>query len=756
MISKMNILIIGSGGREHAICKALTNCTIYNYGSHVNPGIRDLIGEDNMVIGLLNDVTNIITCAKQFSINMAVVGPEGPLENGLADAFEDEGIPCIGPKKTLARIETSKIFARELMIRAGLEIYCPKFKYFKPGDKSFKDYIQIYSVIKADGLHGGKGVKIYGEDLSSKSQAIIHCCNIQEDGESILLEEKMIGKEFSFMTFTDGNTSCHTIPVMDFKRLNPEKGSPMTGGMGSVTGASGKLPFLTDKDINTCKFINEKIIDALVVESGEYYKGILYGSFMKLSNGHIKVVEFNCRFGDSECINVLALMKNNLLDVFTAIRDNVLDGITLEFNNQASVFKYAVPLGYPNYPKGKLHKAYANMIGLNDQFYFASIVYNHDFRIYELLGSRSFGYLSLAANIKQASIDVNKKFKYSIMPSSKMYFREDIGLKNITYKSAGVNVEEGNKVVKKIQEHVESTFNENVISKFGDFCGIYKMNNTLLASTTDGVGTKSVLVLNHYPPSIGFKMLGKDLVNHCVNDILVKGAKPLFFLDYFASNKIKSDYVEYFVSGVAEACRIAGCVLAGGETAEMPDVYQDGKYDLVGTMVGFIEDRIIDGQRDISSGDVIIGLNSSGPHTNGYSLIRKLVDEYPTELIKKMDDLCATHKSYLHEYDQIVKAGIKILGMCHITGGGFDDNISRILPSGLKIIWNQFEMTSVFNLLQEVGGLSDKTMKDVFNCGYGMLIFIPLEDLYKLDSCSFKYTVMGSVTNQATPDRILQ
>jgi len=255
---------------------------------------------------------------------------------------------------------------------------------------------------------------------------------------------------------------------------------------------------------------------------------------------------------------------------------------------------------------------------------------------------------------------------------------------------------------------------------------MYQINdNQVLVSSTDGVGTKSILILEKYGYKKGYEMLGHDLVNHSVNDVLVKGAKPLFFLDYYANSKINSKHVKYFVKGLADACKEVGCVLIGGETAEMPDIYHNDMCDVAGTIVGLVEkNKIINGHLQIRENDLIIGLPSSGPHTNGYSLIRKLIDETtPVEII---DELCTSHKCYYNDIMKMLDNNIEITGMCHLTGGGWLDNPKRIMPKGLKmeLMDEKMKKTRCFRYLEKKGELNEEEMRRTFNCGIGMLVYV--------------------------------
>ena len=741
-----NILIIGSGGRECAIVRKLAQSSskpnIFYYGTHQNP-IMDNYAKC-IGISSLSNIGNIIKVASENNITCTFIGPEEPWRDGIVDAFRKMNKFCIGPTSKLAEIECSKIFARKLMTNSGLSKYCPEYKEYYPNDKSYINFIKNNTnntniVIKADGIHGGKGVKVFGDHLINVEQCIEFCEEIHRNNEPFLIEEKLVGEEFSFMSFCDGYDILHTIPIKDFKRVYDNDKGPNTGSMGSITEYGNTLSFLTNDDIMTCKNINSMVYHELQNTCNDVYNGILYGSFMKTDKG-IKVIEYNARFGDPECINLLELMENDLVDIFSAMKSQTLQKINLKFNQNASIFKYIVPQDYPIDPiKGEEVVIPTE----NRNILIGSSLGQYDNRYVEL-GSRTLGYILVGKDLNNLANESNKLLS---RVSGPLFYRKDIGITNTTntyiqnkYSESGVNIEEGNNAVKKIKSYVESTFNNNVISRFGDFSGLFRLSGykkPVLVSTTDGVGTKSILVIEKYGAEVGFQMLGQDIVNHCINDMLVKGAKPLFFLDYFAASKLNSDHVAYFVKGISEACRKVNCVLIGGETAEMPSVYNQGHTDVVGTMIGIVEeDEIIDGKRDIKKGDLAVAFQSSGPHTNGYSLIRKIVKDIESKYgeIDKViiDKLCATHKSYLPIYESIVSENIKINGMVHITGGGFEDNIPRVLPDNLKLVYNNYKMPMIFEYIQKMGNITDQEMRKVFNCGIGMIMFMDNNNYEKL------------------------
>ncbi|MGE3959129.1 MAG: phosphoribosylformylglycinamidine cyclo-ligase [Vicinamibacterales bacterium] len=301
------------------------------------------------------------------------------------------------------------------------------------------------------------------------------------------------------------------------------------------------------------------------------------------------------------------------------------------------------------------------------------------------------------------------------------------------YRQAGVDIDAGNETVRRIKSLARGTFTPGVLSEIGSFGGLFSLGasglkDPVLVSSADGVGTKlKVAFMTGRHDTIG-----ADLVNHCVNDILVQGAVPLFFLDYLATGRLSPDVAEQIVTGVARACRENGCALIGGETAEMPGFYADGEYDIAGFIVGAVErSRLIDG-RTIMPGDVLIGLPSSGLHTNGYSLARKVFfdtcglshDAVVPELGGRVGDvLLATHRSYLPPVRPLLEAGL-IKGMAHITGGGITENLPRVLPDGCgaEISRGTWQVPPLFSFIAMRGGIPDDEMLRAFNMGIGLIM----------------------------------
>jgi phosphoribosylformylglycinamidine cyclo-ligase len=332
--------------------------------------------------------------------------------------------------------------------------------------------------------------------------------------------------------------------------------------------------------------------------------------------------------------------------------------------------------------------------------------------------------------------------------------------KSVTYADAGVDITSGDRAKERIKFLAQKTFNRNVLGGIGGFGALFRLDlqrwkNPILVSSADGVGTKLKIAF-----TLGLhQTVGVDLVNHCVNDIAVQGATPLFFLDYFASSELDPEVTEDVVTGLAEACRANGCALIGGETAQMPGFYADGEYDLAGFIVGAVDrDKIVTGV-GIKAGDVLIGFPSTGLHTNGYSLARKLLFEVagykPTQYVTAIKEkagaaLMKTHRSYLHVIQKLV-AGQVTVGMAHITGGGITENLPRILPKALmaQVELGSWPVLPIFEHLRELSQVNVEEMMRTFNMGIGLIAVIPAAKFTKaktlLDRAEEKFYVIGRV-----------
>lgn len=832
-----NFLIIGCGAREISIFRNLKKNVqnkIFFYIPYVHPCV-DIESNGYKVFDSVIDFSECYMYCIENQINYVIIGSENYINDGIVDYIESlsKDITCIAPPKNVAKIETSKKFARNLLRNNELDQYNPDYMYVTSNTSFVKimEFVNKHKydiVVKANGLHSGKGVKVYGIHMLSLADIIKSIYTVLDSGESLVLEERIDSdNEFSFMTFTDGINCSHTFPIKDFKRLSRGNEGPNTGSMGSIYDCN-RLHYLNEKLIEEAKEVNEKVIKLLNKHKmePEFFKGILYGSFIVDKTCNLKVIEFNCRFGDPESVLIMESMKNNFTEVCHHIANKTLHLLDIEYDSMRhSMCKYLVPSGYPENPLngfqidisdltsqelnnscilGGIRGTFSDLFGTKSRsiavystsdidlyeaeakidvimtkimnknkgsFYYRSSI-AHDYEKFRAFNERLLLGFDMSSPLRpnrialQIDTGSNSICDTDSEPktNSDDYDEETNELVNSMIKSAvfehvgsyldsGVNIDEGNRAVKNISGLVSSTFDSNVVSEIGTFGGMYDLKNItqtclnpVLVTSIDGVGTKSVFSVEHYELD-GFEMLGEDIVNHSINDILVQGALPLFFTDYFASSVLNSDELYYFIKGVTKACIESECVLIGGETAEMPNIYESGKHDLVGSIVGIVDKHeIINGKKDVKSGDFMVAFDSSGPHTNGFSLIRKIYNENKSKFTSEMiETLAKPHRCYLKEYIKICEEDIDIHGMAHITGGGLLENIRRVVPDNLIVNFYDFEYGEIFNKLQEIGNVPDKEMQRVFNCGIGMIFIVNQDDANMITSLFSEARIVGDI-----------
>ncbi len=348
----VSVLLVGSGAREVAIARKVkesaSSTLLHCVASTTNPQIKILSSsyfEQSPI-----DVDGVVAAVKNLSIDIAIIGPETPLEAGLVDALEKEGISCVGPRKSVAKIETSKAFARNILDLCAQEKNPERMVFSSLGGvEEFLKHLNGQYVIKHDGLMGGKGVKISGEHLHSLEESLSYARSIVDGGGAFLIEEKFIGEEFSLMSFCDGTHCAHMPAVQDHKRAFEGDTGPNTGGMGTYSFDNHSLPFLSEQDILEAQQTNERVALELYKQTGERFRGVLYGGFMLTGKG-VKVIEYNARFGDPEAMNVLSVLETDFIDVCKSIISGSLKGLEITFAKKATVCKYVVPEGYPNNP----------------------------------------------------------------------------------------------------------------------------------------------------------------------------------------------------------------------------------------------------------------------------------------------------------------------------------------------------------------------------------------------------------------------
>lgn len=709
-IHKCNIAVIGSGAREHAIAeKFAKDNKITNV--YVLPGNDGITGDKIKIVNNLKTNREILQfCIKQ-KIDLVFVGPEIPLINGLVDILEENNIKVFGPNEDNAKLEGSKIYSKEIMNKYKI----PTANYIV-----YDNYEDICSeirisdmdmVIKYDGLAGGKGVFI--PDTQENAITIVYDIfkkNVFGNNPKVIIEDKLEGIECSLMGFCNGKEITFMPQAQDYKKKNDNDEGPNTGGMGSIA----PVNILTEVEVTYMKSLLDKLVKDL------NYKGILYVGLMKTKD-EIFVLEFNCRFGDPEAQVLLSLLDSELYQICM----DCINGDTLKINwSKKSCMN--VVLSHEWYPYDKSNTLFEikNIDKMPDdiKIYFGNII-----KIKNTLCSNGGRILSIVYMDEDLSKCFNKLYNNIKIYYKNIYYRRDIGyeyiqnttknninIKNnekMNYKEAGVDIDKGNEFVKIIKSICKDDKND-----IGGFSGVVEYKGIKLAATTDGVGTKLEIAkkLNKYDT------IGIDLVAMCVNDLIVQGAQPLLFLDYFATGKLDLDMGRDLIYGINEGCKEAGCKLVGGETAEMPITYSEDNFDLAGFSLGIIEG--ITYPKTINSGDLILGLKSTGVHSNGFTLINKLLETYTYDL----EELLTPTKIYVNEISKIkLIFEDYIKGFSHITGGGLIDNINRLLDKEHNIKLNyDWEIPDVFKWIYKNSNMSVKDMLRTYNCGIGMTIIV--------------------------------
>jgi phosphoribosylamine--glycine ligase/phosphoribosylaminoimidazole synthetase len=723
----MKVLLIGSGGREHAIAwKVAQSAQLSKL--YIAPGNAGTATCGENVPLEADDHFAILGFCEEKGIELVIIGPESPLAAGLADDLRSAGIRVFGPGKLAAQIEASKVFSKQFMSRYSIPT--ARYAVFQEYTEACRhlEAVDYPVVIKASGLAAGKGVILPDSRVQARQalEAIMVSREFGEAGREIVIEERLIGQEVSLMVFTDG-TAVKTMPAaQDHKRLLDGDLGPNTGGMGAYSPAPVFTPELLAEAMDA---VIHPAVAGLRCE-GTPFVGVLYAGLMLCQQG-VRVLEFNCRFGDPETQAVLPLLDSDFLEVVNACVDGGLEGISVRWRGDSAACVVLASEGYPGKPAlGRVVR------GLDDLpedtvCFHAGTKLEHGKVVTS--GGRVFGVTSRAATLAGAVQQAYRSVERIAFDG--MQYRHDIAGRALkpqaAYTASGVSIDVGNRAVELMKDAVRSTYTPAVLAGIGSFGGLFDatvlkdMQAPVLVASTDGVGTKVKLAA----AAGRCRSIGHDIVNHCINDILVQGARPLFFLDYFATSVLCPDLTTEVVTGIAEACRESGMALIGGETAEMPGVYQPGEFDLAGTIIGTVErDRILP-HPDLRAGDLIIGLASSGAHTNGYSLIRRVFTGIPPETvfpelgIPLVEALLAPHRSY---YPILYPHLSKVKALAHITGGGFVENIPRVLPGKLDAVIHRQAWTvpPLFRLIQERGGVPADEMYRVFNMGIGMVAIV--------------------------------
>ncbi|PVZ96613.1 hypothetical protein BB558_007464 [Smittium angustum] len=754
----MNVLIVGNGGREHALaCAIAKSAKVSNV--YVAPGNGGTQGQNQKIssVPITGEKQNfplLVDFAIKNNVSLVIPGPEQPLVEGIQTFFKKVGIPCFGPSEKAAMLEGSKAFSKDFMKKHSI----PTAEYRNFTDyqqaKRYLESIDFRVVIKASGLAAGKGVLI----PTSKEEALAGLKEMMVDmvfsdaGSEVVIEEYLEGEEISVLAVSDGYTVVQFPAAQDHKRALDGDNGPNTGGMGAYAPA----PVATKEILDSLqKTVIQPSIDGMR-RDGFPFVGCLFTGFMLTKNGP-KVLEYNCRFGDPETESVLSLLSDDtdFYEVCLAAAEGRLDSVKIEFKDGFAATVIMASGGYPgNYEKKK--PIQFNTLEQQDVVVYHAGTLRLDDGTIVTNGGRVLAVTGVAKSVKEA---IDKAYEgVKSISFENAFYRSDIGHKalsaqinnkkpGLTYSDAGVDIEKGNKLVDLIKPIVKATKRPGTESDIGGFGGLFDLKPTkfvdpILVSATDGVGTKLIIAqeMNKHDT------VGIDLVAMQVNDIIVQGAEPLFFLDYYACGNLNLENAKDFIYGVAEGCKMSGCALIGGETAEMPSLYQNGEYDVAGFAVGAVERSNVLPKLDlIKSGDVVIGLGSSGVHSNGFSLVRKVISKNnldmktsvcPWEVTETNSsstgktlghELLTPTKIYVKSLLPILQQdGFKIKALSHITGGGFLDNIPRVLPENYNVEIDAlgWELPHIFKWIKKAGNIDSIEMARTFNCGIGMVLIV--------------------------------
>ncbi|KAI8640835.1 phosphoribosylglycinamide synthetase [Parasitella parasitica] len=770
---KLTILLVGSGGREHAIAWKLAQSdkVEHIYVAPGNGGTANGNKVTNVQIGVC-EFDNLTEFAIQNKVNLVVPGPEQPIVEGIQAVFKKVGIPCFGPSPKAAQMEGSKAFSKDFMKKHNI----PTAAYENFTDiekaKAYIESVDYKVVLKASGLAAGKGVLMpeNKQEALEGLDVIMGKKEFGSAGDEVVIEECLEGQELSFLAFADGYTVIPLPPAQDHKRALDNDLGPNTGGMGCYAPTPIGTAALIEEVKRT---ILQPTIDGMR-RDGFPFVGMLFTGIMLTASGP-KVLEYNVRFGDPETEVVLPLLTDDtdLAEILLACVEARLDAVSITTKKAFAATVIIASGGYPgSYAKGK---AITLPETCNDVTVFHAGTTVKDNQLVTD-GGRVLAVSAVSNSLRQA---VDKAYAgVRSIQFEGMYYRNDIAHRafkyadqdakktGLSYADAGVSIDAGNLLVQKIKPLVKSTKRVGADSDIGGFGGIFDLKaagfvDPILVSATDGIGTKLKIAQDCNIHNT----VGIDLVAMNVNDLIVQGAEPLFFLDYFACGKLEVDVGKDFVAGVVEGCLQSGCALVGGETAEMPGLYALGDYDGAGFTVGAVErEKILPRMSEIKAGDVVLGLASSGVHSNGFSLVRKIVESQPGltyhspcpwDKTKTLGQgLLVPTRIYVKQLLPVVKKDL-IKAMAHITGGGFLENIPRVMPEDLAVIVDakSYDLPPIFKWLKETGGLSAHEMSRTFNCGIGMVIVADRDAVPEitrlLESVNESVYELGSVTTKA-------
>ena len=665
------------------------------------------------------------------------------------------GLRCFGPTKAAAQMEGSKAFAKDFMSRHSIPT--AEYKNFTSYEsaKAYLDTVPHNIVLKADGLAAGKGVVIPSskEEAYHTLEQIMLKKEFGAAGDEVVIEEFLEGDELSILSFSDGYTIRSLPPAQDHKRIYDGDQGPNTGGMGCYAPTKLATPELIERINRT---VLQPTIDGMRREAIPFV-GLLFTGLMITKTGP-KALEYNVRFGDPETQTLLPLLSadTDLAEIMVACAEGWLDAVQIKVDSKFSATVVASAGGYPG-PYVRGDEIQLEPPSSDTTIFHAGTVLTSG--VLKTQGGRVIAATSTGSTLAEA---LQRAYSgISTIKFGNMHYRKDIGhrssrkdtesptnghLDSLTYAGAGVSISSGNDLVKVITPLVASTARPGTDATIGGFGGILDLSAAgyssppLLIGAIDGVGTK----LNIAHAMQRHDTVGIDLVAMNVNDLVVQGAEALFFLDCYTCGKLDVRIAASFVQGVACGCIEAGCALIGGETAEMPGLFtagglakaDGGVYDVVGAAVGAVEKgrKLLPDKEAMVAGDVILGLASNGCHSNGFSLIRKIIERAGLSVTDPApwhdgesigESLLTPTRIYVKPLLKVVKKDL-VKGMSHITGGGLLENIPRMLPKHLaaELDVSKWPMPKVFRWLKTEGRLDDLEFARAFNTGLGMVMVV--------------------------------
>ncbi|KAK4662096.1 Bifunctional purine biosynthetic protein ADE1 [Podospora pseudopauciseta] len=772
-MSSLRILLVGNGGREHALAWKLSQSPYVESIIAIpgNGGTAGLPKVTNTTAVKPNDYPGLVEFAKKNNINLVVPGPEAPLVDGIEGYFREAGIPVFGPSREAARMEGSKTFSKDFMKKHNIPTAA--YENFSDYEKA-SEYLKTVKhnvVIKATGLAAGKGVILpqTQEEAQQGLKDIMQDKAFGDAGNEVVIEEFLVGDELSILSFCDGTTIKSLPAAQDHKRIGDGDTGLNTGGMGCYAPTKLATPELLAR---VEREILQPTIDGMR-KDGFPFKGCLFTGLMIAPDGTPKVLEYNVRFGDPETQTVLPLLESDLAKIMYACAGPIpyLEDVPVKVSNKFSTTVVVAAPGYPeSYPKNIPMQVSAAPQDIT--IFHAGTKLTGDVLVTD--GGRVIAANAVGESLRAA---VDKAYEgVKLINFDGMYYRNDIAHRafreseasgKLTYAQAGVSIDAGNELVDRIKAAVATTRRPGADAVIGGFGGEVDLSQAgfpgapIVVGAIDGVGTKLIIAqkMNKHDT------VGIDLVAMNVNDLVVQGAEPFMFLDYYGCSRLDVSVAASFVEGVAKGCLESGCALVGGETAEMPDLYTGDDYDAAGAAIGVMKaEQRLPRKDAMVEGDVLIGLTSSGVHSNGFSLVRKVVQKCGLEYTDACpwDGSKSVGEALLTPTKIYVKPLLKVLasepgaaavkGMAHITGGGLTENVPRMLPKHLsaEIDVAAWELPPVFKWLAE--SVEPAEMGRTFNTGIGMVVAVAAEGVEGvvkgLEEAGEKVYTLGRLTKR--------